>query len=400
MTERRSHPDPTPTSLVTMADKEKILNNVKLLLSCILTSEKYGLDLDRLEKSFEEFEGYNIPYGKMGFTRPQDFFREIQDAVAMSWGPDGKLHLDVIANEKNARVRRLVEKQRDPAPKRSARGRGWRWRGGRGRGRGPPLLSRPDWVLMNPMKSGHVRPSMYGDPYSYGGQRGARGYHNQGQRQYLKPERGGKRGTFQQRMPRPPRPPPEFAPRHNATARLERWEQKPVSAPAERRPIPSAPEPRLIPAGAEDGSSSEEYFSTGETSSKTYKTAPAPEFIPPPAREYVPPAARQYVPPPAREYVRPSEERQSNYSPSVPQSFKTRILDLLIGYPNGLFASSFESVYQRRYQQALSWEDMGFSSCREMLVSLSDLIELQELPSGAVKIHKKRLRGVPGMLVD
>ena len=39
---------------------------------------------------------------------------------------------------------------------------------------------------------------------------------------------------------------------------------------------------------------------------------------------------------------------------------------------------------------------MGFATLMDMLQSLRDLIELERLPNGEVKIHQKKLRGISG----
>ena len=61
-----------------------------------------------------EFVGYSIPYRKMGFNNGKEFFCEIPDVISVTHATNGQLHLDVVTNEKIARVRKLVERQKDP----------------------------------------------------------------------------------------------------------------------------------------------------------------------------------------------------------------------------------------------------------------------------------------------
>ena len=48
------------------------------------------------------------------------------------------------------------------------------------------------------------------------------------------------------------------------------------------------------------------------------------------------------------------------------------------------------------YNERLSVVKMGFATLMDMLQSLLDIIQLERLPSGEVKVHQKKLRGISG----
>jgi hypothetical protein len=115
-----------------MADERKLKDDTTKLLTSILASEKHGLSVQELSRNFEEFMGYSIPLNKMGYNTCLDYLRDIPHAASLTKGIDG-YHVDVVTTEEIARVRKLVERQRDPANKKRSRGG---WQGGRGDGGG------------------------------------------------------------------------------------------------------------------------------------------------------------------------------------------------------------------------------------------------------------------------
>ena len=320
---------------LSMSDKQKVIDETKQLVSSILTSEKYGLPLPKLERVFQEFVGYSIPYRKMGFNNGKDFFCEIPDAVTVSYDPNGQIHLDVVTTEKIARVRKLVERQKDPVRRPAV----WRSNNSRQRGRGAQYGYNSNRRYPQPYRANHMQQQ---NPPRYGQQQH---YTQHEQSRY---DRG--RRT------------------QSSTPREDDWSYPGVETTYQKSSDASRRINKTEELDWEDDSHNERasYHSYKKSSSHQYQ----------------------------RKHDHDSMEVL--HTPSVPATFRGRILDLLISYPNGLLASNFETVYERRYNERLSVVKMGFATLMDMLQSLRDLIELERLPNGEMKIHQKKLRGISG----
>ena len=319
-----------------MSDKQKVIEDTKQLISSILTSEKYGLPLKKLEREFEGFVGYPIPYNKMGFNSARDFFHEINDVVEVTHTPDGGIHLDVITNEKIARVRKLVERQKDPVRKTGSGG----WRRGRGGCRAGP---RHYAVQRQSQPYGRMgqRSQSHQTRYRHSDNKAPSHYDDQVRGNQSKFDSGFGSGTQ--------------AAAHNRNFRSEPLEQCRQDTTSQQQSRKQPPET--------------DWFDL--------------EDVDPPRFQ--------------RNQHDYAFDKDASHMPSVPATFRGRILDLLISYPNGLLASNFESVYERRYQERLSAVNMGFATVMDMLRSLSDIIDLEKMANGAVKIHQKRLNRISGM---
>ena len=321
-----------------MSDKQKIIDETKQLVSSILTSEKYGLPLSKLERVFEEFVGYSIPYRKMGFNNGKEFFCEITDAVTVTHATNGQLHLDVVTNEKIARVRKLVERQKDPVRRPGV------WRSNNSRQRlGVQQGYSSNRRYPQPYRTNNVRQQ---NPPRYGQQER---YTQQEQSRY---ERGR----------RPQSSMPHQVPKQDCwNFRLEETRHQ-KSTDASRHTHKT------------DQFDWYEDSHNDRTSHHTYQENSSYEL----------------------QRKHDDDFMEVLHTPSVPATFRGRIMDLLISYPNGLLASRLESVYERRYSERLSAVKMGFATLMDMLQSLLDIIQLERLPNGEVKVHQKKLRGISG----
>lgn len=347
--------------LITMTDKQKLIEDTKQLITSILTSEKYGLSLKKLEHEFQEFIGRPIRYDEMGFNSARDFFLEISDAVKVTQAPDGTIHLDVISNEKIARVRNLVERQKDPLK----RNRSGNYRGHGGRGshrRGPPRTfhqQRP-YHQHDPSRAQPRYAPRHSQQYTRVGQTRQQ-YSGGGQtrQQYS----GQTRRPYEDEWNTPTEVLPNET--RNYQAQHSSRENYAIRESADYVP-PPPPQEALDRFGANQNDQMRISSTSGYHG--TERLGP-------------------------RDVV---EYQRADHMPSVPATFRGRILDLLISYPNGLLASSFVSVYERRYHERLSVGNMGFATHIDMLQSMSDIIDLEDMPNGAIKIHQKKLRGIPG----
>ena len=364
-----------------MSDKVKVIEDTKQLVSSILTSEKYGLSLHKLEKVFEDFVGYSIPYDKMGFNNARDFFLEINDVVETTLTPDGSIHLDVIANEKIARVRKLVEKQKDPAHRQPVRKPG-SGRGGRGGGRVGTrnyvserrqpqpygrMGHRPQPFQTRYRRDHHQRHSQY-DDYSRGNQTRYRHEDHQHHPQHDHYSKGNQTSHRH-----------EDHQGHDDYSRgnQSRYDRSRTEAP-----------------GFSENVRTDEFEHHRQSNTNQL------QLQRPPQKSYASSdTAFEDLPPTFERHQRQRDYDlgEATHVPSVPATFRGRILDLLISYPNGLLVSNFENVYERRYQQRLSVVNMGFATLMDMLQSLSDIIELKDMPNGAVKIRQRRLNRISGM---
>ncbi len=360
----------------TMADKTKIIEDTKQIISSILASEKYGLTLPKLEQTHEEFVGYGIPYRKMGYNQALDFFRDIQDVVRVSYTSTGLIQLDVVSNEKIDRVRKLVERQKDSVrdiktkrvrlglPPTRGRGGG---RGGRGGGR-------------------------YGG-YGYGGGRGGR----QGGRSYgsgrfgygfvpagyemYEPEM-----YFGERVPPipllqyPTMPsmagyPMPTTKKADPPRQTQTQSQGRAIKGAPRQPSPTKPQPETPPR----------FNKTEQQKSSTIQ-----KF----ATEQLEEVKRPQI---NFEEFKPSE-KEVPQAPTVPATIRGRLRDLLLDYPNGMLISKFQDVYNKRYQASFNLYNLGFNSALEMFITLTDIVDLEELTSGDVRIRTKKLQQKSGSL--
>ncbi len=419
-----------------MADREQELKKTKELVTSILTSEKYGLSLPKLEEAYYDFVGDKIPYQKLGFSRPIDFFRAINDAVRVSQ-MQGEIHLDVVMNDKIATVRKLVERQRDPAKKgrrggrRGAYGphRGGRGGGGRGGYRGGHRggYFQPSNTYPRPNYAHHARPQ-----YTKGGSannrynNNRRGFHNTGPRTGVQLQRT----IFNEHAN-----PQVVSSLLDLDAQARQTRTQAVSSlldldarVRQTRTLPAPvryvqPQPTNVqPTASRTSGSSAPVRQTGLSSQPVQRVqerprptgiqpaVPGPKttasgrppispILPPQSQSFspiLPPKSQSFSPilPPQSQsqQLRSVTEGRSTHTPSVPAAFRGRILDILIGYPNGLLLSSFETVYEKWYHESISFQRMGFYSCHHMLSSLPDIVELEETEND-VRIHTKRLPG-------
>ncbi len=369
----------------TMADKTKIIEDTKQIISSILASEKYGLTLPKLEQTHEEFVGYGIPYRKMGFNSALDFFRDISDVVRVSYTSSGLIQLDVVSNEKIARVRKLVERQKDSVrdlkTKRvrlglpPVRGRGGR--GGRGGGR-------------------------YGGGGRSGGGRGGRSY-GSGRFGY-----GFVPAGYEAYEPEPMffgygapsgRVPPlfedQFMPRGRSgysvplPPKVKEDPPKRLEAETHGRAIKGSS------SQATKGLSSQATLSQHrETTTRAKAEQQKSSSLQKPATEQPEEVNRPKI---NFEEFKPSE-KHAPQAPTVPATIRGRLRDLLLDYPNGMLISKFQDVYNKRYQASFNLYNLGFNSAIEMFITLTDIVDLEELSSGDVRIRTKKLQQKSGSL--
>ncbi|XP_013402320.1 tudor domain-containing protein 5 isoform X2 [Lingula anatina] len=90
--------------------------------------------------------------------------------------------------------------------------------------------------------------------------------------------------------------------------------------------------------------------------------------------------------PPPRRPPRPPQQ------PTVPPFLRVRIRELLTSYPSGLLGSSFGHAFLKRFGQNLPYNRRGFKSISDLLRSIPDIVDIEELRGGGFRLHAKTSR--------
>lgn len=91
------------------------------MLSSVLTSEKAGVALRRLEREYETLIGTRIPYRRLGYSTLEEFLRDLRSVVRLARGPDGETMVHAVLTEATAHVAEMVKGQKSSKPKPMAR---------------------------------------------------------------------------------------------------------------------------------------------------------------------------------------------------------------------------------------------------------------------------------------
>ncbi|KAG0422030.1 hypothetical protein HPB47_002102, partial [Ixodes persulcatus] len=102
----------------TMAETKE---EVATMLSSVLTSEKAGVALRRLEREYETLIGTRIPYRRLGYSTLEEFLRDLRSVVRLARGPDGETMVHAVLTEATAHVAEMVKGQKSSKPKPMAR---------------------------------------------------------------------------------------------------------------------------------------------------------------------------------------------------------------------------------------------------------------------------------------
>ncbi|CAN7999128.1 unnamed protein product [Ixodes hexagonus] len=92
-------------------------DEVATMLSSVLTSEKAGVALRRLEREYETLIGTRIPYRRLGYSTLEEFLRDLRSVVRLSRGPDGETVVHAVMTEATAHVAEMVKGQKSNKPK-------------------------------------------------------------------------------------------------------------------------------------------------------------------------------------------------------------------------------------------------------------------------------------------
>ncbi|XP_077560350.1 uncharacterized protein LOC144175148 isoform X1 [Haemaphysalis longicornis] len=93
------------------------LAEVGTILRSILTSEKNGIPLRKLDGEYRMLTGNRIPYRQFGFNTMEEYLESIPDTVRLARGYDGEVLVHVVVTESTAHVAQMVRGQKSTKPK-------------------------------------------------------------------------------------------------------------------------------------------------------------------------------------------------------------------------------------------------------------------------------------------
>lgn len=67
-----------------MATDEGLLSSTKSIIKCLVISSPHPLTIQKLNYEFNDTEGCDIPYSKLGFKRLDEFLKSIPDVLTVS----------------------------------------------------------------------------------------------------------------------------------------------------------------------------------------------------------------------------------------------------------------------------------------------------------------------------
>ena len=75
--------------------------------------------------------------------------------------------------------------------------------------------------------------------------------------------------------------------------------------------------------------------------------------------------------------------------PTVPAYLQTEIKSFLIMHPNGVLNTEFELQFGKKFGHTIPYSKMGFSSLRDLTMSMSDSVSVEMLSRGRYRIYEK-----------
>jgi len=75
--------------------------------------------------------------------------------------------------------------------------------------------------------------------------------------------------------------------------------------------------------------------------------------------------------------------------PAVPDTFKQKLKELTLSYPNGISLKDFNEAFAKRYQHYIAYRNWGFKSIESMIKSVPDVLCLHEDKLRNMKIVKR-----------
>ncbi|XP_064480857.1 tudor domain-containing protein 7-like isoform X2 [Ornithodoros turicata] len=96
------------------------VQDVASMLHSVVSCEKDGIPLQRLEQEYQTLVGASIPFRNLGHSTLEGFIRSISDVVAIEKSPDGQVIVHAVVKPSTAHVARLVGEQKTATRPRTA----------------------------------------------------------------------------------------------------------------------------------------------------------------------------------------------------------------------------------------------------------------------------------------
>lgn len=80
---------------------------------------------------------------------------------------------------------------------------------------------------------------------------------------------------------------------------------------------------------------------------------------------------------------------QPEQTPVLPHFIRTKIKELLVGYPSGLLGSMFAVAFKRRFGEEIYYNRLGFKSLNHLLEAVPDIVEVERMRGGGFRVYGK-----------
>ncbi len=75
--------------------------------------------------------------------------------------------------------------------------------------------------------------------------------------------------------------------------------------------------------------------------------------------------------------------------PTVPAHLQSEVKSFLMMHPNGVLNTEFELQFARKFGHTIPYSKMGFSSLRDLTMSMSNSVSVEMLSRGRYRIYEK-----------
>ena len=93
--------------------------------------------------------------------------------------------------------------------------------------------------------------------------------------------------------------------------------------------------------------------------------------------------------PPRMNMITKCSAPPSPKDPAVPSSFKVRLKELMLSYPNGIPVDNFNEAFAKRFHHYIAYSNWGFESVEGMISSVPDILYFHNDTTCNLKIVKR-----------
>ena len=102
-----------------MSKKAEIKEETKKQVRALLLSAPKGLSARDIQNDFKCMMGKALPFRELGYSTPEDLFRDMPDVVKVTW-VGGEVILRGVSDRTTQHIERLVSRQKVPTKRRGA----------------------------------------------------------------------------------------------------------------------------------------------------------------------------------------------------------------------------------------------------------------------------------------